>query len=71
MDEKDADSFYFKSSTLDDDDKGFAEECRLFHDYGKRKHLDNERHPKVPDGPDGSPRSYPRCSQLGCNGEAD
>jgi hypothetical protein len=66
MDEKDAHAFYYKF--LDDEDEGFSEECRLFHKYGKRKSLDNERHPAVPSG---SPRNYPRCSERGCNGEAD
>lgn len=66
VEEKDASAFYFKP--LDDDDTGFAEECRLFHLYGKRPHLDNRQHPDVPDG---APRTYPRCSQRGCSGEPD
>jgi hypothetical protein len=61
----DASHFYFKP--LDDDYEGFEEECRLFHDYGKVNHLDNEMHPPVPAG---APRNYPRCSERGCKGEA-
>ncbi len=64
---KDAKRFYFKS--LDDDyEQGFREECRLFHHYGKRPHLDNERHPDVPDG---SGMDRPKCSVPGCTGDAD
>jgi hypothetical protein len=55
MDEKDAHAFYFKF--LDDEDEGFSEECRLFHQYGKRRYLDNKRHPAVPSVLDRTTRS--------------
>lgn len=64
---KDAHGFYFKKLD-DDDDAGFAEECRLYHRYGKRPYLDNKQHPDVPDD---SPDSYPRCTVKGCNGTPD
>jgi hypothetical protein len=64
---KDAGSFYFKA-LIDNDDIGFAEECRLFHLYGKRPHLDNEKHPDVPDG---APKNHPKCAIRGCNGDPD
>lgn len=59
-------AFYFK--LLDDDYAGFREECRLFHEYGKRKNLDNKNHPPVPRG---APKNFPRCTEVGCRGEAD
>jgi hypothetical protein len=68
LDEGDKDALHFFYKPLDDDDDGFAEECRLFHLYGKRRHLFNKLHPAVPAG---SPRNYTRCSERGCKGEAD
>ncbi len=64
LNERDCPEFYCKA--LDDDDEGFAEECRLFHKYGKAENLDNINHPPVPAG---APRNHPRCSEMGCNGE--
>lgn len=64
--EKDARSFVYKP--LANDYVGFYEECRLFHKYGKTRHLDNKNHPAVPKG---APLDFPNCHQLGCNGEPD
>jgi hypothetical protein len=67
LDEKPlATGFVYK--LLRDDFAGFEEECRLFHDYGKTKNLLNKRHPARPAG---SGRSFPKCSEQGCNGEGD
>jgi hypothetical protein len=66
MEDSDATHFYF--TLLETEQEGFVEECRLFHKYGKRPHLDNEIHPPVPAG---SPASGPKCSEHGCQGEAD
>jgi hypothetical protein len=57
--------FYFKVLPRDDE-MGFQEECRLYHLYGKDDCLWNVNHPPVPAG---SPPEYPKCSELGCNGE--
>lgn len=56
--------FYFK--LLSDAEEAFWEECRLYHLYGKKRDLLNEKHPEVPAG---FPRNYPKCWELGCNGE--
>ena len=58
--------FFYKP--LDDEEDGFREEYRLFHRYGKRRHLYNKIHPPVPAG---ASRNRPRCSERGCKGEAD
>jgi hypothetical protein len=66
LDDKEALHFCYK--LLDDEDAAFSEECRLFHQYGKRRHLYNKIHPSVPQG---ASRGYPRCSERGCKGEPD
>lgn len=43
----------------------FREECRLFHKYGKARHLDNRIHPPRPEDRD----DLPLCSEDGCEGE--
>jgi len=43
----------------------FFTECRLFHQYGKARYLDNVNHPAVP-----ARSSLPPCSESGCRGEA-
>lgn len=65
-DNSDAVGFCFE--LLEDDYEGFSEECRLFHEYGKRRHLDNRNHPSVPRG---APKNFRRCSVRGCHGEPD
>ena len=58
---------YFAFVELDSEEEAFELECRLFHEYGKAKHLDNRVHPARPPG-----RSdLPVCSELGCDGEPD
>jgi hypothetical protein len=56
-DSKDALHFFFK--LVDDEAEAFEEECRLFHTYGRARHLDNKIHPAVPAI---APGSYPRCA---------
>jgi hypothetical protein len=68
LDDEKKEALHFFYKPLDDEDDGFSEECRLFHRYGKRRHLYNKNHPPVPAG---SPRNHPKCSERGCNGEAD
>lgn len=46
--------------------EAFAEECRLFHRYGKANYLDNIVHPPRPAGMP----NLPKCSEKGCKGEA-
>lgn len=64
-DAKPAILFYFKPLDDADEDDAFEEECRLFHQYGKTKHLYNRIHPAVPAGS----RFKKKCSERGCNGE--
>jgi hypothetical protein len=54
--EKSALHFFFKP--LLTEEEAFEEECRLFHAYGRSRHLDNKIHPAVPSMRD----KYPRCS---------
>jgi len=68
LDDEKKDALHFFYKPLNDEDDGFREECRLFHQYGKRRHLYNKIHPSVPKG---SPRNHPRCSERGCKGEPD
>ncbi len=42
----------------------FRIECSEFHRYGKANLLDNKIHPAKIAG------NYPRCTEIGCNGEA-
>ena len=55
--EKHALHFFFRP--VDDEEAAFEEECRLFHSYGRDRHLDNKIHPAVPPG---VPDRYPRCA---------
>ncbi len=41
----------------------FTKECSEYHRYGKSNNLDNKIHPARPN------LSYPKCTELGCNGE--
>jgi hypothetical protein len=60
----DGEGVYLKK--LRSEPAAFREECRLYHAYGKKKHLDNLIHPPVPTG---SGPNVKRCSERGCNGE--
>lgn len=56
---------YFFLKYHDTEEGAFFTECRLFHLYGKARHLDNQIHPARPAG-----SSLPACGEPGCRGEA-
>lgn len=58
---------FFFVKVIASESAAFREECRLFHKYGKRRHLDNQIHPALPAGS----TSTKKCSERGCNGEPD
>ena len=41
---------YFKFSYASSIKEAFEKECRNYHDFGESEELDNEKHPKCPDG---------------------
>lgn len=60
--EKKYEVFYYKVANVEF--TRFRIECTEFHRYGKANLLDNKIHPAKIAG------KYPRCTEIGCNGEA-
>lgn len=52
---------WFVFRHLDTESQAFEEECFLYHDFGGSKKLDNDIHPRIPDG-----KSY-SCPVKGCD----
>lgn len=53
--------FYYR--VLISQDGRFKKECAEFHRYGKANDLDNKIHPSRPN------YGYPKCTEIGCDGE--
>ena len=62
--EDNGDYAFFRYCTTHTENGAFFKECREYHRYGKRNHLDNEIHPARPAG-----SRLPACGQNGCRGE--